>query len=129
MPPTQPDDPSDPEPPTIDGLGGDLRTRRPPADGSSGVIVRPPASQPDSRGGGGTDAAAGPRQTDPPGGLSWSIDRLLDSAGAAAKRLAFPLTLIVIVVIFLLVQGELDRRDPKLAKAAINSELDLVSFQ
>jgi hypothetical protein len=54
---------------------------------------------------------------------------LLDSAGTAAKRLAFPLTLIVIVVIFLLIQGELDRRDPKLAKAAINSELDLVMFQ
>jgi ATP-dependent protease ClpP protease subunit len=66
---------------------------------------------------------------DEPGGLSWSLGRLLDSAGAAAKRLAFPLTLIVIVVIFLLVQGEVDRRDPKLAKAAINSELDLVSFQ
>jgi hypothetical protein len=64
-----------------------------------------------------------------PGGLAWSLGRLLDSAGTAAKRLAFPLTLIVIVVIFLLIQGELDRRDPKLAKAAINSELDLVMFQ
>jgi hypothetical protein len=57
------------------------------------------------------------------------LGRFLDTAGAAAKRLAFPLTLIVLVIIFLLIQGEVDRRDPKLAKASINSKLDLVSFQ
>lgn len=71
----------------------------------------------------------GVTQPDEPKDLAWSVGRLLGTAGAAAKRLAFPLVLIIIVVLFLLVQGEVDRRDPKLAKASINSKLDLVSFQ
>jgi hypothetical protein len=95
----------------------------------SGGIAHAPVSEPGTGGGSNPDLASGPRQIDEPGGLSWSLNRLLDSAGTAAKRLAFPLTLIVIVVLFLLVQGELDRRDPKLAKAAINSELDMVAFR
>jgi hypothetical protein len=57
------------------------------------------------------------------------LKRLLATTGAAARRLAFPLTLLIIVVMFLVVQGEVDRRDPKLAMASIHSDLDMVSFE
>ncbi len=47
----------------------------------------------------------------------------------ALRRFAFPLTLAVLVVAFLAVQGRLDRKDPKLALAPVTSGQELLSFQ
>ena len=58
-----------------------------------------------------------------------SLGHLAQTAGVAVRRLAFPLLLIFMVVAFLLVQGELDRRDPKLAAAPVDSSLDMVVFE
>jgi hypothetical protein len=44
-------------------------------------------------------------------------------AAEAARQLAFPLALVVIVVCFLLVQDRLDRKDPKLALAPMRPEV------
>jgi hypothetical protein len=45
------------------------------------------------------------------------------------QEFAFPLTLAIAVLLFLLFQGELDRRDPKLAYAPVDSTKDMVSFE
>ena len=58
-----------------------------------------------------------------------SLGHLAETAGTAVSRLAFPLLLILMVVAFLLIQGELDRRDPKLAAAPVDSRLDMVVFE
>lgn len=44
-------------------------------------------------------------------------------ASAAVKTFSFPLTLTAMVVVFLLVQTLVDRRDPKLAAAPMSDEL------
>jgi hypothetical protein len=60
-----------------------------------------------------------------------SVERA--SLGFAAietsRALAFPLGLSLVVAGFLLVQGYLDRRDPKLAVAPLDAKDDLVSFE
>ena len=45
--------------------------------------------------------------------------RIGEAAAQAAKQVAFPLALVIVVVAFLMVQNRLDRRDPKLAEAPI----------
>jgi len=45
--------------------------------------------------------------------------RIGGAAAEAAKQVAFPLALALVVVAFLMVQNRLDRRDPKLAQAPI----------
>lgn len=57
------------------------------------------------------------------------ISNLAEAAGEAAKKLAFPLGLALMVGAFLMVQGRIDRKDAKLALAPIDSEQDLLSFQ
>jgi hypothetical protein len=52
-----------------------------------------------------------------------------DGLSDAARRFAFPLSVAVVVAAFLLVQGRIDRKDPKLATAPIDSRDDLVSFR
>ena len=49
-------------------------------------------------------------------------------AQAAAEQMAFPALLMAIVIGFLMVQNRIDRRDPKLAMAPVDSEHDLLSF-
>jgi len=49
-------------------------------------------------------------------------------ATEALQQAAFPLALIVLVIAFLMVQNRLDRKDPKLALAPVDSEHDLLSF-
>jgi hypothetical protein len=61
--------------------------------------------------------------------LGSSIGSLARTAGAAVQEFAFPLTLAIAVLLFLLFQGELDRRDPKLAYAPVDSTKDMVSFE
>ncbi len=57
------------------------------------------------------------------------ITQLAQAAQEAAKKLAFPLGLALMVGAFLMVQGRIDRKDAKLALAPIDSEQDLLSFQ
>lgn len=57
------------------------------------------------------------------------LTQLADAAEEAAKKLAFPLGLALMVGAFLMVQGRIDRKDAKLALAPIDSEQDLLSFQ
>ncbi len=47
------------------------------------------------------------------------FDRIVGAAIGAAKRLAFPLALALIVIGFVMVQNRIDRKDPKLALAPI----------
>lgn len=61
--------------------------------------------------------------------LGSSIGSLARTAGEAVQEFAFPLTLAIAVLLFLLFQGELDRRDPKLAYAPVDSTKDMVSFE
>jgi hypothetical protein len=63
------------------------------------------------------------------GSLTATIADLARTAGAAVKTFAFPLSLTVLVLIFLLIQGEIDRRDPKLAFAPVDSSKDMVHFE
>jgi hypothetical protein len=57
-----------------------------------------------------------------------SFADLVGTAGEAAVKFAFPLALTMMVLVFIIVQGKVDSRDPKLAMAAIDSEDDLLSF-
>ena len=57
-----------------------------------------------------------------------ALDRVAEIVREAAKQLAFPLALTLIVAGFLALQGRLDRRDPKLALAPVDSEQDFLSF-
>ena len=63
------------------------------------------------------------------GSLAASIGKLARTAGEAVKTFAFPLSLTILVLIFLLIQGEIDRRDPKLAFAPVDSSKDMVFFE
>jgi hypothetical protein len=47
----------------------------------------------------------------------------------ATERLSFPLALTLVVLLFLLFQGRVDRRDPKLAGDVPDSRHDLLSFE
>jgi hypothetical protein len=58
-----------------------------------------------------------------------TLERIQQGLEDAAKRFAFPLALAGLVAGFLLVQGRLDRRDPKLAVAPIVARDDVVSFR
>jgi hypothetical protein len=63
------------------------------------------------------------------GSFAASIAKLARTAGEAVKTFAFPLSLTVLVLVFLLIQGEIDRRDPKLAFAPVDSSKDMVHFE
>lgn len=63
------------------------------------------------------------------GSFAASIAKLAQTAGEAVKTFAFPLSLTILVLLFLLVQGEIDRRDPKLAFAPVDSSKDMVHFE
>lgn len=49
-------------------------------------------------------------------------------AAEAAKQMAFPLALTLLVGAFLTMQNRMDRKDPKLALAPVDSEHDLLTF-
>lgn len=52
----------------------------------------------------------------------------IEDVAEAARQFAFPLALTVVVIAFIVAQGRMDRRDPKLANAIVDSEEDLLSF-
>lgn len=72
----------------------------------------------------GLDAMTSPVTASPESALS----QLAQAAGEAAKKLAFPMALTMMVLGFLVVQGRIDGRDEKLALAPIDAEQDLLSF-
>ena len=45
-----------------------------------------------------------------------------------AERFSFPLSLALLVFFFMVVQGRIDRRDPKLRLAPLDSKHDLATF-
>ncbi|MCA1703173.1 MAG: hypothetical protein LC808_07830 [Actinobacteria bacterium] len=54
---------------------------------------------------------------------------LAQAAGEAAKRFAFPLILMALVVGFVLLQNRMDGKDVKFALAPVSSQQDLLSFR
>ncbi len=58
-----------------------------------------------------------------------AIEQLGEGLADAAQRFAFPLAVAALVGAFLLVQARIDRQDPKLAVAPIDSRDDVVSFR
>ena len=72
-------------------------------------------------------AATGPIPADPAASIAIPQQGLFDRIGSlatqAAKALAFPLVLAVIVLLFVAVQNRIDRKDPKLALAPIAPDL------
>jgi hypothetical protein len=57
-----------------------------------------------------------------------SPDSVRQALSGSTETLAFPLTLILVLGAFLLVQGRLDRSDPKLALAPVDPDDDILSF-
>lgn len=54
-----------------------------------------------------------------------AVEALKDVAGETIRRPTLPIALLLVVGLFLLVQNRIDRRDPKLAGAAVDEEPDL----
>lgn len=57
------------------------------------------------------------------------LAELAKIAAEAAKTFAFPLLLAILVIVFLLVQHWIDKKDPKLAMAPVHSNHDLARFK
>jgi uncharacterized membrane protein YtjA (UPF0391 family) len=107
------------------GRGGDG------SGGSGGSVPNGgPATTPTSSGGGALNRAAITGAPTPASPSSRPVrhatvhgpslfGRIGGAAAEAAKQVAFPLALALMVVAFLIVQNRLDRRDPKLAQAPI----------
>jgi hypothetical protein len=51
-----------------------------------------------------------------------------EAAGAVAQTFGFPLALMLAVLIFLLIQGRMDDRDPKLRRAPLTSAETTIPF-
>ena len=61
-------------------------------------------------------------------GIREGVTRLVDAAAETAGTFGFPLALALAVLIYLIVQSRLDRKDPKLAAAPLHSYQDVVPF-
>lgn len=57
------------------------------------------------------------------------VERIARSASDIAQKIAFPLLLAFAVGAFVVLQDRMDRKDPKLALAAIDAEEDLLGFE
>lgn len=57
------------------------------------------------------------------------LDRIGGGLTDAARRFAIPLAVAALVAAFLIVQGRIDRRDPKLAAAPVDGRDDVVLFR
>ncbi|MFN2588323.1 MAG: hypothetical protein ABR613_09445 [Actinomycetota bacterium] len=126
-PPLAPVSTPDPRPLTGDDPAPEKTTDRPAGE-------EDPARDPDGTRqlidvAGGDDGPSPGAALPPPNVLARTLARLASTAGEAVQRFAFPLSLTVLVLVFLLIQGEIDRRDPKLAFAPVDSSKDMVYFQ
>jgi hypothetical protein len=125
---------SDPSP--SGGAGGDApgrRNDRGAGEGPAGTGARTPD-------GGGAVAAAPPAtrrareagRSALPGGRieqETAIERLRQALSQGGEAFVFPLTLLLLVGGFLLVQSRIDRSDPKLALAPVDGRDDVLPFQ
>ncbi|HEU4480837.1 MAG TPA: hypothetical protein VFS18_03050, partial [Actinomycetota bacterium] len=71
-------------------------------------------------------------QSEPEGAVAEVLsqaEKLGRAAVLTVKKLAFPLFLAILVLLFILVQHWLDRKAPKLAWAPVESKYDLVGFE
>lgn len=59
---------------------------------------------------------------------AFTVEEAIRQAAAAAKAFAFPLALTILVVGFMLIQNRVDKKDPKLALAAVDTADELLSF-
>lgn len=57
------------------------------------------------------------------------FDRVGEVSVEVAKKLAFPLALLLLVAGFLVIHNRIDRKDPKLAHAPVNADNDSLSFE
>ncbi len=57
-----------------------------------------------------------------------TLAEIARAAQEAIKQFTFPIALTLMVVAFMLAQGRLDRKDPKLALAAVDTDEDMLSF-
>ena len=120
------------------GQGGDSRPGRPTA-GSGVTGAGGPAggdagdgSEADPLGGTGshvTSFEVGPAGASTQGADSGVLENIATTITEIARRLAFPLALALVVLAFLGVQGQLDRKDPKLALAPVDSLQEYMSFR
>jgi hypothetical protein len=60
-------------------------------------------------------------------GVTQAVQSVVNAVGKAGGGTGFPLLLLLIVAIFLIAQGRVDRRDPKLAQASVAAD-DTVEF-
>jgi large repetitive protein len=63
-----------------------------------------------------------------PNGVAAAVQSVVHAVGQAGGGTGFPLLLVGLVMVFLIVQNRIDRRDPKLALASIAAD-DTVEFQ
>jgi len=59
---------------------------------------------------------------------AFTVDEAIRQALEAAKAFAFPILLTLLVVGFMLIQNRVDKKDPKLALAAVDTADELLSF-
>ena len=64
-----------------------------------------------------------------PASLRSPSESLIESIGEVLPRIAFPAALLILVAGYLVVQGRVDRTDPKLALAPIDMEQEFLSFR
>lgn len=110
--------------------GGDARTTTPVTD-TWDVL-----GESFMRANGAEQGATGESQTSSSIGLITPVVAVDDSvvaqigrvAAEAVEQAAFPLALLMLVGGFLMIQNRIDRKDPKLALAPVDSEHDLLSF-
>ena len=57
------------------------------------------------------------------------LDRLIQNIGEILPQIAFPLALLALVAAFLVLQGRVDKSDPKLALAPIDVDQEYLSFR
>jgi hypothetical protein len=110
-------------PGTGQGEGAARRQSSRPASKDDGSAGPRGVRESTDRGGHPSSRAARAAPAEPP------PRRLPVAVVTAVKALSFPLALALLVAGFLLVQGRLDRRDPKLTLAPLDSKHDLQSFE
>ena len=74
------------------------------------------------------DATAAAPSSEAGGRARRRLGELSQVAMKTAKRYSFPLSLALFVFAFMVVQGRIDRRDPKLRLAPLDSKHDLATF-
>jgi predicted phage tail protein len=91
----------------------------------NGAKAKPGAPKATTPGAAGTAEAPATPTTAAPAPVEQIIQTAGKVAGAVSKKAAFPLLLILLMIFFLAIQDQIDRRDPKLADAPVHPTNDL----